>query len=246
MRSLHRVPGICLALAAALLLSAGAAFARSYSASYEARIGKEAIDQVKKEYKVYDDPAQLARVQTIIDALKAASPRPDVKYQIFLLDTEEENAFSIPGGYICVTKKLLTNIQSDDQLAGVLAHEMAHNCTYDALEEANQSQKLTIPILAAVVAALATGRPQRDRREYLHHRHVPRPGSPVALLDQSGVERRHSRRRLHGQVGQVQPRGAADLHGASGRPGAQPALADSDKRHHRPDPPRLGEARPGD
>lgn len=148
----------CLAILLALTFPVGALGAGKYSPEYEARIGREAIEQIQKEYKVYEDPEQLQRVQTIVDALKSVSQRPDVDYQIYLLDTEEENAFSIPGGYICVTKQLLTNIQSEHQLAGVIAHEMAHNCTYDALEEAAKAQKMTTPVLAAVIAAIVTGR----------------------------------------------------------------------------------------
>lgn len=141
-----------------ILLPAGAVCAREWNPDYEARIGRQAIEEVKKEYKVYDDPEQLKRIQTIVDSLKAVSPRPEVNYQIFLLDTTEENAFSLPGGYICVTKQLLNNVQSDHELAGVLAHEMAHNCTYDALEEAQKAQQVTLPVLAAVVATIVTGK----------------------------------------------------------------------------------------
>lgn len=141
-----------------ILLSAGAGSARQWDPDYEARIGRQAIEEIKKEYKLYDDPEQLQRIQSIVDSLKAVSPRPEVNYQIFLLDTTEENAFSLPGGYICVTKQLLAKVQSDHELAGVLAHEMAHNCTYDALEEAQKAQQVTLPVLAAVVATIVTGK----------------------------------------------------------------------------------------
>lgn len=145
-------------LALGLLLWAGAAWARQWDPAYEDKIGREALEEVKKQYTVYEDAEQHKSVMAIIDDLKAVSQRPDVNYQVFLLDTEEENAFSLPGGYICLTKALLTNVQSVHELAGVLAHEMAHNCTYDALEEAEKAQKVTMPVMAAVIAAMVTGR----------------------------------------------------------------------------------------
>jgi Zn-dependent protease with chaperone function len=147
-----------LVLGTVLSLSVGIAQARVWDPAYEAKVGKEALDQVKKEYKVYDSPEDTKRIAAILSDLAASSTRPDVKYQVFLLDTTEENAFSLPGGYVCVTKALLANSQSNDELAAVLAHEMAHNCNYDALEESRRAEQMTVPVLAAVVAAMITGK----------------------------------------------------------------------------------------
>jgi Zn-dependent protease with chaperone function len=146
-----------------LVLSTGAALARPYTVdnppdpAYEAKIGKAAMVEVAKQYKFVNDPVQAKRLQTIVDTLAAASLRPDVKYHVTIVDSPEENAFSIPGGYICVTKALLDDVQSDDELAGVLGHEMGHNCTFDAINEANKGQQMQLPMLAAIVAAGVLG-----------------------------------------------------------------------------------------
>lgn len=153
----RRVGSVLIALVM-VLLTGSAAFARVWSPEYEKQIGKQALDEVKRQYKLWENPESSQRVQDIVNTLRAVSPRPDVEYQIFLLDTKEENAFSIPGGYICVTRALLDNVQSTDELAAVLAHEMAHNCTYDALNEAQRAQELTLPVLAAVIATMVTGK----------------------------------------------------------------------------------------
>ena len=156
-------PFLWLGFAVALAFSAGAAGARSYSVdnppnpAYEAKVGREAMEEVKKEYKFVTDPVQLKRLQTIVDTLAASSLRPDVKYHVYIVDTKEENAFSIPGGHICVTKGLMDAVDTDDELAGVLAHEMGHNCTFDALNEANRSQQIELPLLAAIVASAVLG-----------------------------------------------------------------------------------------
>jgi Zn-dependent protease with chaperone function len=163
MRTIRRLPLLWLGLTVALAFSAGAASARPYSVANppnpasEARVGKEAMEEVKKQYKLINDPVQAKRLQTIVDTLAAASLRPDVHYHICIVDDPQENAFSIPGGYVCVTKGLLAAVQSDDELAGVLAHEMGHNCTFDDLNEANKAQQLQLPLLAAVVAAGVLG-----------------------------------------------------------------------------------------
>jgi Zn-dependent protease with chaperone function len=146
-------------LACALfLLAAVTAFAHDWTPAEEKEVGDEAVAEVKKQYKLWDKPDQVKRIQDIVNNIETVTPRPDVKYQILLLDTDEENAMSIPGGHICVTRGLINWVQSDDELAGVLAHEIGHNCTFDALNEARQSQQMTMPVLAAVVAAMVMGR----------------------------------------------------------------------------------------
>ena len=150
-------PATLLAVCALALLTAGVALAHDWSPEYEAKVGRETLDQIKHQYKLWDKPDEAKRVQEILNNLKAVSPRPTVEYQVVLLDTKEVNAMSLPGGYVCVTRGLSENVQSTDELAGVLAHEMAHNCAYDALNEAKRTQELTMPVLAAMIAAMVTG-----------------------------------------------------------------------------------------
>jgi hypothetical protein len=56
----------------------------------------------------------------------AEAPRQDVRYRYGILGTEVSNAFALPGGYIFVTRGLLDSVESDDELAAVLAHEAGH------------------------------------------------------------------------------------------------------------------------
>ena len=150
---------IWLPLAAFLVCAAlPPAWAKQWTAEYEKQVGDEALAQVKKDYKLWDNPTEQQRVQSIVNDLRPFTQRPDVEYQVLLLDTDEENAFSLPGGTICVTRALLPAVQSDAELAGVLAHEMAHNCTYDALEQAQRAQQISLPLMAAVIATMLTGR----------------------------------------------------------------------------------------
>jgi predicted Zn-dependent protease len=107
-----------------------------YDPKEERKLGEGVCAEVDKEYKRWDDKEALKRVQAVVEAITPNTQRPDIKYDIRLIDVAEINAFSIPGGFIYVTKGLMGAIQSDDELAGVLAHEMAHNCHYDALVQA--------------------------------------------------------------------------------------------------------------
>ncbi|HOQ30630.1 MAG TPA: M48 family metalloprotease, partial [Armatimonadota bacterium] len=131
-------------IALVLLLGAlpRAAFARDYSPQEEEKLGKEGCAQIEKEYKVIEDAAQLKRVHQILSALAPVTSRPEVTYRAKILDTEDVNALSLPGGFIYVTKGLLDIVESDDELAGVLAHEIAHNAHRHAIQSLQQSSKL--------------------------------------------------------------------------------------------------------
>jgi len=153
---------LTVALACTLLLTAapfvvGADDEPPFSAEYEQRIGAEAAAQVESEYTRYEDEQAQAKLDAMVNEIAAASGRPDVAYDVRLLDTEEVNAFSLPGGIIYVTRGLLGDVQSDDELAAVLAHEIAHNCTYDALFQAERNSDYFTGSVAATIAAILLG-----------------------------------------------------------------------------------------
>jgi Zn-dependent protease with chaperone function len=140
-----------------LLLMPLAAYAGRWSAEYEAKIGKETSAEVEKRWKVVADEGQQKQLDEMATILTAVSPRPNVKYTVKIIDEKEVNAFSIPGGFVYVTKGLLADAQSEHELAGVLAHEITHNAYYDALERADQSKKLFMGSLATAIGALILG-----------------------------------------------------------------------------------------
>jgi hypothetical protein len=139
-----------------VLLAAGAG-AKKWDPKKEREVGEKVCAEVDKEFKRWDNEDALKRVKAIADAIAVQTQRPDVQYDVRLLDSPEINAFSIPGGFIYVTRGLVEAVHSDHELAGVLAHEIAHNCTYDALEQAERSQKLFLGTLGAAVLAIILG-----------------------------------------------------------------------------------------
>lgn len=141
----------------ALVLCTGAVRAAQWSAEYEKKVGDEAAAQAEKYYKVMDDPERTKHLNEMAAILGRASDRPEVIYTVKLLESDEVNAFSLPGGYIYVTKGLLDDAQSDDEVAGVIAHEIAHNCGYDGLNRAEKDKKLFMGSLAAALTAVLLG-----------------------------------------------------------------------------------------
>jgi len=97
-----------------------------YSTDREVALGRAVVRQVEKEYKVMDNPVYQRRVENIGRKIVAVCDRKDVDYYFGVLDDDEVNAFSLPGGFIYINKGLIDKVANDDELAGVVAHEVAH------------------------------------------------------------------------------------------------------------------------
>ena len=143
--------------AVALSLGITAAYAAGWSEEREKAAGEEVVAYVEKEYELWEDEEVLRQVEEIVAEIVPQTQRPDVKYTVKLLDSDEINAMSIPGGYIYVHRGLAEDAQSEHELAAVLAHEIAHNCTYDAMEQASRSKKLFIGGVSAALVAIFAG-----------------------------------------------------------------------------------------
>ena len=96
------------------------------SDSDERKLGEEVSTLVRKEFGVVQDPAVTKYVALVGAVLAQASTRPSLKWEFIVLDTDGVNAFAAPGGIVHITKGALGLIKSEAELAGVLAHEVAH------------------------------------------------------------------------------------------------------------------------
>ena len=75
---------------------------------------------------VYEDARLHAMISQTVDRLVAASERPDLKYQVTILNSAAINAFALPNGHLYVTRGLIALANDKAELASVLAHEMGH------------------------------------------------------------------------------------------------------------------------
>jgi predicted Zn-dependent protease len=98
------------------------------SESEEYYIGRAVSAQILTKYKPLNDPGLNAYVQTVAQTVALASDRPATfkGYHVQVLESAEVNAFAAPGGFIFLTRGLLKLVKTEDELAGVLAHEVAH------------------------------------------------------------------------------------------------------------------------
>lgn len=110
----------------------------------EIRAGERNYQEVLLEYKIYDSPRLAAYLNAIAAAVAAVSTRPALPYKIIILDDEEVNMFGGPGGFIYVTTGLLKFVQSEAEIAGLIAHEIAHVSHYDYSNVPHLSKMQTV------------------------------------------------------------------------------------------------------
>ncbi len=92
----------------------------------EIAIGQSAVKQVESQYKLVDDPVLQERVTRIGRRIAAVSDRPNLPYTFKVLDVDEVNAMALPGGFVYIDKGLTDCMLTDDELAGIIGHEIGH------------------------------------------------------------------------------------------------------------------------
>lgn len=90
------------------------------------QLGAENAQMVASEMGIYQDNALTAYVNQVGQRLVAQLEEPMFDFKFYVADDPTPNAFDLPGGYIYVTRGILTLINSEDELACVLGHEIIH------------------------------------------------------------------------------------------------------------------------
>lgn len=92
----------------------------------EVSLGRNIHRQLTQQFRFSDRTAQAERLRRIGRRLAPVSDRRDYQYHFFLIEKDEMNAFTTPGGHIYMFSGLMDRLASDDQIASVLAHEIGH------------------------------------------------------------------------------------------------------------------------
>ncbi len=127
----------------------------SVSESQEISMGQAAAIKLENQYGVWNDPTQYERINRIGSVLLTASERRNLKHTFKILNVNDINAISLPGGFIYVTRGLLP-IVDDHELAFVLGHEMAHIAKKHALHQV-EKQMITDFGISTILVLLSKG-----------------------------------------------------------------------------------------
>jgi len=129
----------------------------------ERKIGEQAMRDIRlRDPQFLDDPELTEYVNEIGRRLVAASPAAPQDFEFFLMRDNTINAFAMPGGFVGVNTGLLLAAQTESELAGVLAHEVAHVTQHHLARLLGKQEQLSIPTLAAVVLGLLAARSNPD------------------------------------------------------------------------------------
>jgi len=123
----------------------------------EQQLGREFMRSVRNSLNLLDDRPTTTYLQGLADRLASSLQEGHAPITVFLVNDPSINAFAGPGGYIGVHTGLLLAAQTEDELASVLAHEIAHVTQRHLVRAFEANQRMSLPTMGAIIAALVLG-----------------------------------------------------------------------------------------
>jgi predicted Zn-dependent protease len=96
------------------------------SEDQEVQLGRQNAEQINSQIPLVRDPIVTNYVRDLGLSIARTTPRADLDWQFFVVNSREVNAFALPGGFIYVNRGLIERAQDLDELAGALGHEIGH------------------------------------------------------------------------------------------------------------------------
>ncbi len=179
----------------------GRGFKNWYSTASEIKMGKAYAAEIEKSTRFITDPVVTGYVNRIGQNIVRNSDCK-VPFTIKVIDSDQINAFALPGGFFFINSGLILNAASEAELAGVMAHETAHVCAHHAAREMtrlNYTELGGVPLImiggwtgyglweaadfAVPVAFLQFSREFEEQADYLGVQYMYRAGyDPQALI----------------------------------------------------------------
>ena len=122
----------------------------------EIKQGQKAAREVERQMGTLDDPALQAYVNQLGQRLAAQSPRTQLNHEFLIVPMSEPNAFALPGGHVYVSRGLLAYVNSEDELANVIGHEIGHVAArHSVSRQTAQAPLIPVQIIAGLGGAAA-------------------------------------------------------------------------------------------
>ena len=133
----------------------------SFSPSQDVQLGRQAAAEVRRSLPMLNDPPTDALVEQIGRRLVAAVParfaQPAFRYSFDVVNLREINAFALPGGPMFLYRGMLQAARTDDEVAGVMAHELSHVILRHGTLQAAKAQKFQIGAIAGQILGSIVG-----------------------------------------------------------------------------------------
>jgi predicted Zn-dependent protease len=121
-----------------------------YSIEKEIALGKQMAQEVERQAKIVDDPIIAEYVNRVGQNLVRNSDAK-VPFTIKVIDSEEINAFALPGGFFFVNTGVLMNADNEAEMAGVMAHEIAHVAARHGTRQASRGEIAQVASIAPMI-----------------------------------------------------------------------------------------------
>ena len=140
-----------------LLAPLGTQLSSGLTVSEEEKISRSIVRYIYKQYEIIDDPIIVDYVNTVGNRIVSVIEEPLFNYRFHVINVDTYNAFAIPAGYIFINSGLVAAMDSEDELAGILAHEIAHVNARHISQKIERSRKIGWATLAGMAAGVLIG-----------------------------------------------------------------------------------------
>jgi predicted Zn-dependent protease len=123
----------------------------------EEELSQEVLRTIFKQFEVIDDPLVVSYVNNVGNRIMATLPEQPFKYHFYVIQEEVYNAFAIPAGHIFIYSGLIEAMDEEEELAGILGHEIAHVYARHISQKIERSKKIGLATLAGVAAGILLG-----------------------------------------------------------------------------------------
>jgi beta-barrel assembly-enhancing protease len=121
-----------------------------YSLEHEIALGKQLSAEVERQAKFINDPVVTEYVNRVGQNLVRNSDA-QVPFTIKVIDSDVVNAFALPGGFFYVNSGLILHADEESELAGVMAHEIAHVCARHGTKQATKGEIAQLAMIPAMI-----------------------------------------------------------------------------------------------
>ena len=144
---------------AAMAAVAGLSTACGISQQQEVQLGAEQAQQVNAQLPIVNDPVVNRYLNVLGDSLARVTSRADLDWHFYMVNTNEFNAFALPGGYVYINRGVAERSDRLDQFASVVAHEIGHVVLRHSVKQMEQMQgaNLGAGVLCALTSVCSSG-----------------------------------------------------------------------------------------
>lgn len=130
---------------------------QAISIKEEEKLASEFMKYIVRQYELINDPTIVGYVESVGRKILTAMPPQPFEYHFYVVKEDVYNAFAIPAGHIFINSGLLAAMENEDELAGILGHEIAHVVSRHISKRIERSKKINLATMAGMVAGIFLG-----------------------------------------------------------------------------------------